>query len=52
MQRHADAAHAFGNATVLNPNHTEARRFLGEECVQVDILKTAKQIKYCYAKLN
>lgn len=27
---------AFGNATSLNPNHTDARRFWGEECAQAD----------------
>ena len=36
LQRHRDAAYAFGNATALNPNHTEARRFLGEECAQIE----------------
>jgi len=41
LNRHRDAAYAFGNATLLKPNHTDARRFWGEECAQADDLACA-----------
>jgi len=36
LQRHTEAVYAFGNASALRPNHTEARRFIGEECAQIE----------------
>ena len=53
LARHKDAAYAFGNASALNPNHTDARRYLGEECAQAeDFVCAVKELSEAARQLS